>query len=99
MSLQKSNEIAGDYGRRDLKLLLRLRNVVLHKLLKPMLSTVPGAGLQTILPCAQHNDSKGSVIIKECIGVAICVVYTVVDSLMMSPDYSFLEYVPEFSST
>jgi hypothetical protein len=91
-SLQKSNEIAGDHGELDLQLVFRLRNLVLHKLLKPMLSTVPGAGLQTLATCAQSSDQYSSILGLECVNVAMIVVYTVVDSLVIYPNPAFLEY-------
>jgi hypothetical protein len=73
--------------------MFRLRNLVLHKLLKPILSTVPGAGLQTLATCTQSSDRYSSILGMECVNVAMIVVYTVVDSLTIHPNPEFLEYV------
>jgi hypothetical protein len=91
-SLQKSNEIAGDKGKLDLSILFRLRDAILYKLLKPMLSTIQGAGLQTLAPSASSADPVISLLGTECIAVGTRIGYTVIDSLSLYPAPEFLKY-------
>jgi len=92
-SLQKANEIAGDKGELDLSIIFQLRDAILYRLLKPMLSTIPGAGLQTLAPGTKSVDPAISFLGMECVTVGTHVVYTVMDSLCFYPSSTFLEYV------